>query len=464
MAWLSRLRWVFGIAVLAASNLPATPPMTLDEMLAKGMELGHAKQFEEAMALLLPVAQSGNMSAQFAVGSMYSSGMGVPQSKVQARIWLEQAAVQGHPMANFNLGIHFDLGLETDPDPPKALAYYRRAAELGNAEAAYNAGSMLLNGEGAPISLVESFSMFEKAADAGLASAQNAVAFAYWRGFGVPVDLERALTAFDQLAQAGDRLAEANIGELLRLHLDQIRADEQAGKVQWATRAYAIGCRYALPNACVEHGRVMFMGVGRPIDYRAAYKAFNIACNLNLEAGCDGLAYAITRAPESAADSQFASKRFAAQCQASNYQSCHALAYMKLVESHGIYDWDGAKKLLGKACSDGGNKDSCNELFAMINAEVAARGPIAEPARKREISGLSRFLGSVVDGMNATLVGMAQASQASGGYQSSAHRSIDTSATMERARAQQDARDFQNYIRRVDSNFQRACRPGNPYC
>jgi TPR repeat protein len=52
-------------------------------------------RFEEAVALLLPLAQQGEVEAQKLVARLYFSGQGVEKNLDRYRYWLEQAAAQG---------------------------------------------------------------------------------------------------------------------------------------------------------------------------------------------------------------------------------------------------------------------------------------------------------------------------------------------------------------------------------
>jgi TPR repeat protein len=49
-------------------------------------------------------AENGNAEAQYALGNIYASGLGVKQDDLQAVIWWKKAASQGNPKAETSLG------------------------------------------------------------------------------------------------------------------------------------------------------------------------------------------------------------------------------------------------------------------------------------------------------------------------------------------------------------------------
>ena len=68
-------------------------------------------------------------------GSMYATGLGVPQDDAEAGRWYRLAAEQGEASAQYNLGVRYDRGLGVLQDHAEAARWYRLAAEQGNASA-----------------------------------------------------------------------------------------------------------------------------------------------------------------------------------------------------------------------------------------------------------------------------------------------------------------------------------------
>lgn len=103
--------------------------------LADALRAIRLRQFDKAIAIMTPMAQSGHADAQFALGSLYRSGSGVPVDHEGAFHWFEQAAGQGHAKAQFNLGYMLEQGLGTKRDPERADFWYHQAATQNHAMA-----------------------------------------------------------------------------------------------------------------------------------------------------------------------------------------------------------------------------------------------------------------------------------------------------------------------------------------
>ncbi len=66
--------------------------------------------YATALQELKPLAEQGDSDAQFILGQMYYSGMGVPPHLAEAVTWYRKAAEQGHGLAQFKLGLMYDVG------------------------------------------------------------------------------------------------------------------------------------------------------------------------------------------------------------------------------------------------------------------------------------------------------------------------------------------------------------------
>ena len=82
-----------------------------------------------------PLAEQGDPSAQFRLGSLYENGDGVQRDFVKARQWYEKAAAQGEAKAQFYLGIQSAYGEGGTLDLVQAYMWYSLAAGNGNAHA-----------------------------------------------------------------------------------------------------------------------------------------------------------------------------------------------------------------------------------------------------------------------------------------------------------------------------------------
>lgn len=428
----------------------------------QGIALGNEGRFAEALPVLTQAANAGHADAQYAVGTMHSSGRGGVASKTAARVWFEKAAAQGHANAAYNLGIHYDQGLETEASPERALGWFVRAAELGHTEGAYNAGHMYLRGEGAAASNESAVRWFRVAADAGLEEGMNAVGYAYRHGLGVQMDWRQASTWFVRAAAKGSTTAKANIQEMTALSLVAAMADEKNGRAYDAVGVYVIGCDHDYFPACLNDGRTAYFGVGRQVDYVRARKSYGKACFEGIEQACLGHARSAVRAPPNNAEEiRIAAERLDTACTAKDYNACHLLAYMHWHDDlFHMYNITRVKQYLARACQDGGMRDSCTSLFSIISAETAASGASSRPPRQS--NPIEQFLLNSVTVLTGTMQAMGQAPLSSYASSSTGGSAVDAVALNN---ARQDRRDFDNYIRQIDAGARVAtCRPGNPYC
>jgi uncharacterized protein len=120
--------------------------------------------YAEALRLLRPLAEQGDVSAQFQLGAMYTFGEGVPQDTKQAIIWYRKAAEQGNVNAQTKLGLMYAYGIGTPKDAAQALVWYGKAAEQGNSFAQFNLGVMYEDGAGVPQDYITAHMWFTLAA------------------------------------------------------------------------------------------------------------------------------------------------------------------------------------------------------------------------------------------------------------------------------------------------------------
>ena len=178
---------------------------------------------EEVFPLLLPLAESGDVEAQFLLGHMYFADCEYPFTDSFARDWLVKARKQGHAGACYHLarfpnaegvcsiddaesmnllieagergsveaqrelGAYFATGDWIGPkDEAKAVEWYTKAAEQGHAESQYDLGFMMLLGEGTSKNILGGMEWLIKAAEQGNYSACRLLADIYAEGmFGV---------------------------------------------------------------------------------------------------------------------------------------------------------------------------------------------------------------------------------------------------------------------------------------
>ena len=119
----------------------------------------------QALADLRASAEAGDAEAQFILGGIYITGVGVPQDAAEAVAWYRRAAEQGHARAQYNGGMYRE-GVGVPQDAAEAVAWYRRAAEQGDATA-NNLGGMYDQGRGVPQDAAEAVAWYRRSRRAG---------------------------------------------------------------------------------------------------------------------------------------------------------------------------------------------------------------------------------------------------------------------------------------------------------
>jgi TPR repeat protein len=88
--------------------------MSPTAQLEEGKKAFYYQHYDQSFKLLLPLAQKGNVEAQYAVGYSYYYGKGVIEDQEKGQYWINKSASQGNPLAIRALEI------EATHTPPKA--------------------------------------------------------------------------------------------------------------------------------------------------------------------------------------------------------------------------------------------------------------------------------------------------------------------------------------------------------
>ena len=171
---------------------------------------------EKAVFWYRKAAEQGNSSAQYSLGRMFDYGCGVPEDKQEAAIWYRKAAEQGDGNAQNDLGVMYLTGEGVPEDKTQAAFWFRKAAEQGIATAQNNLGVRYLNGDGIPEDKAQAAFWFRKAAEQGLAAAQFNLGVRCFKGDGVPEDKSEAVSWFQKAAEQGLEEAQINLDLILQ--------------------------------------------------------------------------------------------------------------------------------------------------------------------------------------------------------------------------------------------------------
>lgn len=172
-----------GHAMVISPDIPVEPIADLHSDAGRAYSAG---DYEKAAMLYRPMAEHGDAEAPLVLGSMYDSGLGVPQDYSEAIKWYRMAAEQGNARAQFKLGSMYDIGLGVPQDYREAIKWWRLAAEQGDAFAQLNLGAKYDHGKGVRQDFKEAVKWYRMAAEQGNSFAQEKLAWKYLLGDGVP--------------------------------------------------------------------------------------------------------------------------------------------------------------------------------------------------------------------------------------------------------------------------------------
>lgn len=113
-----------------------------------GAAAASAGDYTTALENWLPLAEQGDVTAQYNLGLMHYNGWGVPQDYAEAVRWFRRAAEQGPAIAQANLAFMYYMGHGVLQDYAEAARWYRRAAEQGHADSQRRLGVMYYIGYG----------------------------------------------------------------------------------------------------------------------------------------------------------------------------------------------------------------------------------------------------------------------------------------------------------------------------
>ena len=163
------MRDVIRLLVLVVLLLGLAPVASAD--VNKGLAAYDVGDYETAFAECMPLAQEGDMTAQFCVGRMYANGFGVMMDDAEALKWYGLAAASGHAEAQYNLGVMHANGWGVPMNDEEAAKNYRLSAEQGFVQAMSALAYVTYRGIGVEENLVEGYMWYHVAAELGDLSA-----------------------------------------------------------------------------------------------------------------------------------------------------------------------------------------------------------------------------------------------------------------------------------------------------
>ncbi len=113
-----------------------------------GLAAAKAGDFAVALQLWTPLAKGGDARAQYELGYLYVTGLGVKKNCATGIEWYGKAAKQGHAVAQHDLGYAYETGQCVPENFSKALYWYRQAVKGKYPPSFNNLAIMYDNGEG----------------------------------------------------------------------------------------------------------------------------------------------------------------------------------------------------------------------------------------------------------------------------------------------------------------------------
>lgn len=120
-------------SALAVAATP-TPPLASGSYEAASAAY-EAGDYAKARAIWQPMADKGDMHAQYAVGRLYEKGRGVDKDYAIAIKWYRSAAEKGHADSQYRLSVAYAYGLGVKKDEAAAVVWIRKAANNGQKRA-----------------------------------------------------------------------------------------------------------------------------------------------------------------------------------------------------------------------------------------------------------------------------------------------------------------------------------------
>ena len=166
--------------------------MVVHADLNDGLAAAQADDYTTAHNEWLPLAEQGDVNAQFYLGLLHSKQLIGQASEQQAVKWYLLAANNDHVNAQFNIGIKYDKGVGVEQSAIQAFSWYFKAANNGHPEAQFNVANMYRDGRGVEHSNEQAATWYKASSINNLPQAQANLALVLHLGIGIEKDLTMA--------------------------------------------------------------------------------------------------------------------------------------------------------------------------------------------------------------------------------------------------------------------------------
>ena len=154
---------VYVVAVLSLTLSAAAVAGSYED----GRKAYDVGDFDKAMAVWAPAAESGDADSQYGMGLLYSEGIVVPMDDLEALKWFGLAADQSHGEAQYKLGVMHANGWGVPMSEVEAMKWYALASENGVTAAQVSLGTMYQNGFSVEQDKIEALKWFSVAVKLG---------------------------------------------------------------------------------------------------------------------------------------------------------------------------------------------------------------------------------------------------------------------------------------------------------
>jgi TPR repeat protein len=180
------------LAATAVALFMSGATSAMADSYAEGLEAFKKKDYASALAIWTPLAEEGDVSAQYNIARMYDGGIGVAEDDARAAEYYALAANADFTPAMFQLGMDYIEGEGVAADAAKGMDMLEEAASLGDADANFQLGMLYREGDLVKKDYNEAMKWYLTAAAQGHAQAQYMIGFMYGSGYGVPQDFVMA--------------------------------------------------------------------------------------------------------------------------------------------------------------------------------------------------------------------------------------------------------------------------------
>lgn len=153
------MRRSFALTIAIAFMLAGAGAATAQ--LATGVELFERAEFDAAAQVLLPLAKSGDPTAQYVLGIMYLNDMVKPPSGTAAAELLTSSGEAGFDKAQVELSRMYREGHGVEQDFARSFSWSVKAAESGDVGAQLQVADSFAFGHGVKRDPVEAYKWYE---------------------------------------------------------------------------------------------------------------------------------------------------------------------------------------------------------------------------------------------------------------------------------------------------------------